>query len=72
MYMEQQNSFIWNRQRKRSFPACEVAVKLHFIVSKRTAEKAPEGGSAPGPREGPRPQTFHQGFHPLDPLPPFR
>ena len=39
--------FIWNRQRKRSFPACEAAVKMQFIVPRQAAKKPLERGSTP-------------------------
>ena len=39
------NYFIWDRQRKRYFPACGPAVKLHFIVPRQAVEKPPERGS---------------------------
>ena len=43
---------VWNRQKQRSFPACGAAVKFHFIVVRRAAQKPPERGSVPGPRGG--------------------
>ena len=46
---------IWNRRRKRSFPACGAAVKLHFIVPRRAAEKPPERVPPLDPGEGHRP-----------------
>ena len=65
-------TIIWNRQRKRSFPACGAAVKLHFIIPQRTAEKPPVRGFAPGPWGGASPSELPPG--PLLPgaLPPFR
>ena len=62
--------FIWNRQRKRSLPACGAAVKLHFIERQRAAEKPPEKGSAPGSRGGTSPPRSPTGaFAPWTPYP---
>ena len=66
------NNFIRNRQRKRSFPACGVAVKWHFIVPRQAAEKFPKGVPPLDPGVGPRPPDRHGGLRPLDLLPPFR
>ena len=71
------NNFIWNRQKKRSFPACGAAVKFYFIAPHRAAEKPTKRGSAPGPGGragggGGRPQASHWGLFPLEHLPPFR
>ena len=41
--------FIWNKQTKRSLPACGAAVKLHFIVPWRAVEKPPDRSSLSGP-----------------------
>ena len=65
------NTFIWNRQRKRSFRACGAAVKLHVIVPWRAAEKSPKRGSASGPRGATSPPNRPPGPSPLDPFPSF-
>ena len=53
-------------KKKCSFPACGAAVKLHFIVPRRAAEKTPDPG------RGSAPQTSHRALRPLNPLPLFR
>ena len=65
--------FIWNRQRKRSLPACGAAVQLHFIIARRAADKPLERDSAPGPRGGGgSPSDLPLGPLPPEPLPPFQ
>ena len=74
IYFIRMNYFIWNRQKKRFFPAYGAAVKLHFIVPRRAAEKPPERGSAPALGGGGRglSPNLPPGHSPLDHLPPFR
>ena len=64
---------VWNRQKQRSFPACGAAVKFHFIVVRRAAQKPPERGSVPGPRGGGGLHPYLPTGPPLPgPPPPFR
>ena len=59
--------FIRNRQRKRSFPACGAAVKLHFIVPRQAAENSPKGAPSLDPGEGPHPPDLPRGPSPPGP-----
>ena len=63
--------FIRNRQRKRSFPACGTAVKLHFIVPWKAAEKSPKGAPPLDSGDGLRPPNLPRGPSPPGPSSPF-
>ena len=59
------NNFFRNRQRKRFFPVCGAAVKLHYILPRQAAEKSPKGAPSLDPGEGPHPPEL-----PREPSPP--
>ena len=59
------NNFIWNRQEKRSFPACGAAVELHYCT---LTEKPHERRSAPEPGGGLTPSPSTGTFAPWTPF----